>query len=119
MATFPALKTGAVAQYPAVRASQFRNQILRFVDGNEQRYRDSAGPLHRWTIQLDYLDSTEMAAIEDFFLNNQGSFANFSFTDPWDNTVYPNCSIVGDNLAGLTRQEFQNTASVTILENRS
>jgi hypothetical protein len=118
MAGFPILKTGAVAQYPAVRTSQYRNQILRFVDGNEQRYRDSAGPLHRWTIHFDYLDATEMAAIQDFFLTNQGSFENFAFTDPWDNTVYQNCSIVGDNLAGLAKQESQNITSITIVENR-
>lgn len=118
MATFPALKTGAVAQYPAARASQYRNQILRFVDGNEQRYRDSAGPLHRWIIRLDYLDSTEMASIEDFFLTNRGSFESFAFTDPWDNTAYPNCSIVGDNLAELAKQEFQNITSITLVENR-
>ena len=119
MATFPALKTGAVAQYPAVRASQYRNQILRFVDGNEQRYRDSAGPLHRWTIHFDYLDATEMASIQDFFLSNQGGFESFTFTDPWDNTVYPSCSIAGDILVQLAKQEFQNTTSVTIMENRT
>jgi hypothetical protein len=118
MATFPTLSTGAVAQYPAARTFRFNNQILRFVDGNEQRYRDSAGPLHRWTIRLDYLDATEVAALEDFFLTNQGSFASFAFTDPWDNTSYPNCSIVGDNLAALTKQEFQNATSITIVENR-
>ncbi len=118
MATFPALKTGAVAQYPAARTFRYNNQVLRFVDGNEQRYRDSAGPLHRWTIRLDYLDATEMAAIEDFFLTNQGSFGSFAFTDPWDNTSYPNCSIVGDNLAELVKQEFQTGTSITIVENR-
>jgi hypothetical protein len=119
MATFPALKTGAVSQYPAARTFRYNNQILRFVDGNEQRYRDSAGPLHRWTIHLDYLDATEMAAIEDFFLTNQGSFATFAFTDPWDKTSYPSCSIVGDNLAALAKQEFQNATSITIVENRA
>src|ERR1700735_258397 len=101
MATFPPLKTGAVAQYPATKSLRFQNQIVRFVDGNEQRYRDSAGPLHRWIIRLDLLDATEMSAIEEFFFNNQGSFASFAFTDPWDSTSYPDCSIVGDHLATI------------------
>jgi Conserved hypothetical protein 2217 (DUF2460) len=118
MATFPALKTGAVAQYPSARTFRYKNQTLRFVDGNEQRYRDSSGPLHRWTIRLDYLDPTEMAAIEDFFLSNQGSFGSFAFTDPWDNTSYPNCSIASDNLAELFEQEYQSGTSITIVENR-
>ena len=119
MATFPPLKTGAVAQYPAVRAFQYQNQIVRFVAGNEQRYRVSAGPLHRWIVRLDYLDATEMAAIEDFFGANQGSYASFAFTDPWDNSSYPSCSIVGDHLGVLAKHELRNTTSVTIVENRT
>src|SRR5579885_2774505 len=97
MPAFPVLKTNAVAQYPANKAVQFKNQILRFVDGSEQRYRDSAGPLHRWVIQLNRLDETEMAAVEEFFLANQGSYGGFEFTDPWDGTSYPNCSLADDS----------------------
>jgi hypothetical protein len=118
MATFPALSTGAVAQYPAARCFQYKNQIVRFVDGNEQRYRDSSGPLHRWIVRLDYLNAGEIAAIENFFQSNQGSFADFAFTDPWDSTVYPNCSIAGDRLGITARQELRSGTSLTIVENR-
>ena len=52
MATFPKLKTSAVAQYPLARREQFQNQTVRFVDGREQRYRDSAGARLEWDIQL-------------------------------------------------------------------
>jgi phage-related protein len=118
MATFPALKTGAVAQYPAGRTSQYQNQVIRFLDGNEQRYRDSAGPLHQWNIRLDYLDATEMAEIENFFLANQGQFARFAFTDPWDNTSYPDCSIASDSLGVISQQELRGSTSIDIVENR-
>ena len=118
MGMFPALKTGAVAQYPAGRTFQYQNQTLRFVDGNEQRYRDAAGPLHRWIIRLDYLDATELAAIEDFFVANQGNFASFAFTDPWDNTSYPNCSIASDTANLISQDDFRNLTSITIVENR-
>jgi hypothetical protein len=118
MATFPPLKTGAVAQYPAIKALRYQNQIVRFVDGNEQRYRDSAGPLHRWIIRLDKLDETEMASLENFFLSNQGSFASFIFIDPWDGTSYPNCSVASDQLQMSSAAELQNTTSVTVIENR-
>jgi len=37
MASFPTLKTSAVAQYPATKAVKFQNQVMRFVDGTEQR----------------------------------------------------------------------------------
>ena len=118
MATFPPLKTGAVAQYPAIKSLRFQNQIVRFVDGNEQRYRDSAGPLHRWIIRLDRLDETEMAAIEDFFLSNQGSFASFAFVDPWDGTSYANCSLSSDQLPLGALADLRGATSVTVIENR-
>jgi len=118
MATFPPLKTGAVAQYPAIKALRYQNQIVRFVDGNEQRYRDSAGPLHQWIIRLDKLDETEMASLENFFLSNQGSFASFVFIDPWDGTSYPNCSVASDQLQMSSVAELQSMTSLTVIENR-
>jgi hypothetical protein len=118
MATFPPLKTGAVAQYPAIKSLRFQNQIVRFVDGNEQRYRDSAGPLHQWVIRLDQLDETELASLEDFFLVNQGSFASFIFIDPWDGASYPNCSAGSDQLQLTSVEELQSTTSLTVTENR-
>jgi hypothetical protein len=93
MATFPILKTGAVIQYPATRQSRYQNQALRFLDGTEQRYRDCAGPLLRWQIPLSLLDESELAAIEQFFEDNQGAFGSFAFTDPWDGTAHPDCSL--------------------------
>ena len=118
MPTFPKLKTNAVAQYPATRAVRFQNQALRFVDGVEQRYRDSAGALHRWEIRLDALDESEMAALEQFFADNQGCFANFAFTDPWDATEYANCSLASDELDLTVMAEMQGRTSLTVIENR-
>ena len=77
MATFPKLKTNAIAQYPLARREQFQNQTVRFVDGSEQRYRDSAGARLEWDIQLSQLDEGELAAIEEFFLASQGAFGSF------------------------------------------
>jgi hypothetical protein len=118
MAAFPKLKTNAVAQYPATKAIQFKNQALRFVDGVEQRYRDSAGALHRWTIRLDQLDDTEMGALDNFFIANQGSFGNFAFTDPWDGTAYPSCSLSSDQMYLASLEELQGNSTLTIIENR-
>jgi len=118
MATFPTLKTKAVAQYPASKVIQFQNQVLRFVDGAEQRYRDSAGPLHRWVIRLDELDEAEMAALEAFFASNEGRFASFAFTDPWDGTQHANCSVQTDDLDLVSVQEMRGRTSLTVVENR-
>jgi phage-related protein len=119
MAAFPTLRTQAVAQYPSSRALRYQNQKLRFVDGYEQRYRDAAGPLHQWTIRLNQLDETEMAAIEQFFLENQGRFTTFSFTDPWDGAVYPICTVSADTLNLSFVAEMRGQATLTIVENRS
>jgi hypothetical protein len=118
MATFPNLKTSAVAQYPAKRNLRFQNQALRFVDGTEQRYRDSAGPLRRWEIRLDQLDEGEMAALEQFFAENQGAFGKFAFTDPWDGRHCENCSLETDGLDLIALAEMRGSASLTVVENR-
>lgn len=118
MLSFPKLKTGAVAQYPASRSLTFQNEALRFVDGAEQRYRDSAGALHRWEIQLDRLDEAEVAAMEGFLLVAQGSFADFSFVDPWDGQTYPHCSLEADGLDVTFRLELWTVTSLSVVENR-
>jgi hypothetical protein len=118
MATFPRLKTNAVAQYPAKRVQRFQNQTLRFVDGTEQRYRDSAGPLHRWEISLRQLDEGEMAEVERFFEGNQGAFGSFTFIDPWDGLVYENCSLETDGLDLTTTAEMSGDTRVRVVENR-
>jgi hypothetical protein len=119
MATFPQLKTSAVAQYPATKVLRFQNQTLRFLDGTEQRYRDSAGPLNQWVINLNELDESEMAAFEQFLADNQGRLGSFAFTDPWDGTQYANCSLASDELDFSSLGEMRGKISLTVIENRS
>ena len=118
MATFPKLKTGSVAQYPLARRAQFQNQIVRFVDGSEQRYRDSAGARLEWDIQLSQLDDWEMAAIEEFFRANQGAFGRFEFTDPWDGEVYDDCSVADDFLQLATLAGTDGNTRLTVVRNQ-
>jgi hypothetical protein len=118
MANFPKLKTEAVAQYPAGKGVAFRNQTVRFVDGREQRYRDSAGMLRRWVIRLDRLDESEAAEFELFFQESQGRLRSFPFTDPWDGTQYPDCSLAVDEMEVLWLGEMQGRTTLTVIENR-
>ena len=117
MATFPKLKTNAISQYPVTRREQFQNQTVRFVDGSQQRYRDSGTARLEWEIQLSLLDEGELAAIEEFFLARQGAFGIFSFTDPWDGRVYDNCSVAADDLALLTVAEMHGSTRLTVVQN--
>lgn len=118
MAGFPLLKTSAVAQYPASKRVEYRNQVLHFVDGAGQRYRDSAGPLRRWLIRLDQLDEHEMATLYAFFQEQQGRAVSFSFTDPRDGRTYADCSFENDDMALVFAAEMRGQTSVTITENR-
>jgi len=119
MANFPTLKTGAVLQYPARRSQSFTTHVLRFLDGGEQRYRNSGPPLHRWTVALHLLDENEIHSIQEFFRSVQGQVGTFSFTDPWDNTVYPSCSLESDELPAEFLELSNCETSLVIRENRS
>lgn len=118
MPEFPKLKTNAVAQYPVTRVQRFHNQIVQFVDGTEQRYRDSANVLRRWEITLKQLDAGELAALEAFFVETQGQYAVFSFTDPWEQQEYPNCSLENNTLELIFDGELQGSGALVIVENR-
>ena len=117
MATFPKLKTNAIAQYPVTRRAQYQNQTVRFVVGSDQRYRDSGGARLEWDIQFSELDEGELAAIEEFFLASQGAFGSFTFTDPWDGQVYNNCSVAADDLALATVAEMRGSTKLTVVRN--
>lgn len=117
MSAFPSLKTGAVMQYPAQRGVQYSTTALQFVDGTEQRFRNYATPLHQWAIQLSLLDQTELQALQEFFLGLGGRAQNFSFTDPWDGTTYPSCSLASDSMKAALAGEWSGQTSLTVLEN--
>ena len=118
MSTFPKLKTDAVAQYPLTTTVSFQNHTLTFVDGTQQRYRDTAAARFGWEVRLTDLDEGELAAIEEFFLANQGAFGSFSFTDPQDGQVYEDCSIQADGLNADTTAEMRAGTTLTVMQNR-
>jgi hypothetical protein len=117
MSTFPTLKTGAVMQYPAQRDVTFSTTALQFVDGSEQRFRSYHTPLHRWVIQLSLLDQSELQRFREFFRAMSGRAENFAFTDPWDGTSYPSCSLGSDSMTAALASEWSGETSLTVLEN--
>jgi len=119
MANFPALKTGVVAQYGSDRSRKFSTQVLRFVDGSEQRFPGYGTPLLAWVIRLDLLDESELEALELFFESEGGRAGTFSFTDPWDGTVYPSCSLGSDELEMQFQEVARGKTQVVVKENRT
>ena len=119
MASFPVLKTGAVAQYGSDRTRQFSTRVFRFVDGSEQRFPGYGSALLQWTIRLDLLDEAELDNLEQFFGDEGGRAGNFSFTDPWDGTVYPSCSFASDDLTLQFETATRGKTEIVVKENRS
>jgi hypothetical protein len=100
------------------RARRFSTQVLRFLDGSEQRFAGFSTPLRRWLIRLELLDEIELATLEEFFVAQAGRAGTFSFTDPWDGIVYANCSFESDGMTADYRGPSDGAASVTVKENR-
>jgi phage-related protein len=119
MSDFPVLKTGAVIQYPAEKATRYSTQVLRFVDGSEQRFRDFDASLRRWTIRLDALDETELCALRNFFRTQRGAAGTFSFTDPWNSNVYDKCSLESDEMVEHLLNEGRSQTSLIVREIKS
>ncbi len=114
---FPKLSTGAVQQYPARRAVQFATEVMRFVDGSEQRFRSRGSALHEWRIQLDLLSEQEMYLMHQFFEDAKGRQGVFRFQDPWDGTIYPNCSLDNDTFEWMTSGELRGALALVVKEN--
>ena len=119
MSDFPVLKSGAVLQIPAVRSTTFSTDIVRFLDGTEQRFRDYAQPRHRWIVNLDRLDETEIQRIREFIRRQNGKVGIFSFTDPWDGTEYPHCSFEGTDITDTCGGPTRGRTSIIIRQNKS
>lgn len=118
MAAFPVLSTGAVAQYPSSCAVQASVCVLRFIDGREQRFRYTKGTARRWVIRLSQVSDAELAAIEAFFAERQGRAGSFEFTDPWDGSVYSDCSFEHDEIEALIAGEDRGSVELSIRENQ-
>jgi phage-related protein len=118
VASFPVLKTGALAQYPSDRTKRFSTLRYRFLDGSEQRFPGFGAPLRRWVIRLELLDEGELARLEEFFMEQGGRAGVFSLTDPWDGAVHANCSFENDVMTADYREAGDGRTSIVVKENR-
>jgi len=106
-------------QYPATRDFRFTNAVLRFMDGSQQVYRESRDALRRWLIRLDLLDEGEIAKLQTFFVAEQGRAGSFSFTDPWDEAEYEDCSLDQDSFEFELLGEMRARTSLIVRQNRN
>jgi hypothetical protein len=110
--TFPTLSSGAVAQYPLPVSYTSPVEIIRFIDGADQRFVARGQTLRSWHVQLSFLNEDEVHQIEEFFESLEGQYSLFSFFDPYSGLSVPNCvmgqsSLITDYLAtDLTSASF-------------
>jgi hypothetical protein len=116
MATFPLLSTGAVAQYPLVRSTDYAVEIVDFLDGTNQRCLTRGKRLRRWRISLALLTEAELEQIEVFFDAAQGDFGRFTFTDPFTGEAVPNCRLGNSSLTTEYNAEASGKSSLWIEE---
>ena len=114
MATFPVLKTGAVAQYPLDYGVRYQTQAVRFMDGSQQKFRLCGVGLRRWTLKLDLLGEDELAAVIAFV--EQQCSASFAFTDPATGAVAATCVISGEQLDVTLKGEMKGQTTIVIEE---
>ena len=98
MASFPVLSTGSVTQYPLGVTTGQTTQVIRFLDGSDQRYRMQGSMLRQWQIHLNLLNEDELYALESFFIQQLGGYSTFTFPDPYSGTAVPNCRFGQDAL---------------------
>jgi hypothetical protein len=118
MSDFPLLKTGALAQYPFERRLEYATEVLRFLDGTEQRFRQRGEAGRRWVLRLSLLDEDELAKIEAFFQTEQGRTGSFAFTDPCDGQTYADCSLEKDTIELGYEEIAGGGTTIVIRENR-
>lgn len=117
MATFPVLlKTGAVAQYPLSRTVSLATQAVQFLDGSQQTYQLNGAGLRSWTVSLDLLDETEIAAVIAFA--ERIGTGTFSFTNPVTGETAVKCVMADKQLQTMLISELQGQAALGIEEVR-
>lgn len=81
MASFPALRSGAVTMYGCQRDLRFGTGMVQFCDDSEQRWK-THGRLVGFTLEFRNIDGYDFANIQEFFRSMKGAFDS-----TWDLTL--------------------------------
>ena len=116
MTTFPLLSTAAVTQYPLEIVTGQASQVIRFLDGSDQRYRMQGQMLRQWQIKLDLLNEDEIQALQAFFVGQLGDYSPFIFTDPYSGAGVPNCRFAGGAFSTTYEAVDMSATSFLVIE---
>ena len=116
MATFPSLSSGAVMQYPAAFTSGQKAQVIRFLDGADQRYLTQTRALRKWQIRLNLLTEAEIAQLEQFFFQQKGDYGAFDFPDPFTGVAVSNCRFAASEFVSEYTGVDESSATIWVIE---
>jgi hypothetical protein len=116
VANFPILSSGAVTQYPSPLTTGQAAQVIRFLDGSDQRYLAQGKMLRSWEIRLNLLNEIEVQLIEAFFTSQQGDYSPFVFPDPFTGSNVSNCRLGAAGLVSDYMGVDANATSFWVLE---
>lgn len=116
MATFPSLKSGAITQYPLESMTGQGAQVIRFLDGTDQRYLTHGRALRAWQVHLNLLDEDEISSLETFFVEQLGGYSTFTFPDPVSESDVSFCRFGDDSLVTNYQETDDAGSSFWIIE---
>lgn len=87
MTVFPQLSSGAIAQFPIERVSEFRTLVNESLGGAPTLVEDVAFEQRTWLLQYSQLTDAEWQAIEGLFVEVEGRLGSFKFLEPGANLV--------------------------------
>jgi hypothetical protein len=87
MLVFPQLSSGAVAQMPLKRRTEYRTLLNQSLDGNEVRVADARFVGRTWQLPLQSLSDQEWQVIQTLFAATEGQLQTFLFLEPGGNLL--------------------------------
>src|SRR4051794_32779101 len=87
MLVYPQLESGALTQYPVLKARRPRTVINRMPDGSTIRIADPAAETTEWLLAYEDLSDAEAIALRSFFDAAEGTLQSFTFLDPTGNLL--------------------------------
>jgi len=85
MLVYPQLTTGALSQFPIEKRWRQRTVVNTAADGSVIKLADPNGELTEWQLQYAGLSDGELAALQQFFAEAEGTLNGFTFLDPASN----------------------------------
>ena len=87
MLVYPQLSTGALSQFPVKKQRHLRTVVNAAADGSSIKLADTNGEYTEWSFEYAHLADAEMAALQQFFTEAEGTLNAFTFLDPTSNLL--------------------------------